>query len=124
MTDSKYVITILCSGEFRELPRAEWDALEGPKPSDPQLFVCNGCTMSPDEIRGKRAWPACVIHDYQYNKTSLSRKACDDIFRSNLRASLEMDGMNSLLARGFAWAYYRVVRWRGRAFYNGTGSPE
>lgn len=120
MTDT---IHIFCSGEFRALPSVIWTGLTGPKPSEPSEFICNGCTMSPDYILWKRAWPACVIHDYQYNHTSLPRKECDRIFRENLKFSLKADGLPFFLAAPAAFLYYRAVRRLGRGCYNGTGDP-
>lgn len=116
-------VVIFCSGELRTLPVAIWNALWGPKPPVPHEFICNGCTMSPDFLFGKRAWPACVIHDYHYNETSLSRLVADQLFRENLKISLKADGMPGFLAATLAWGYYRAVRRAGKSRYHGAGDP-
>lgn len=116
-------VDIFCSGAIRSLPRAIWDRLEGPKPDDPASYLNNGCTMSPDMLRGKRTWPACVLHDFHYNVGFMNRKQADDIFRRNLETCLKADGMLHWLAKLFAYFYYRVVRRAGAAFYNSMGDP-
>lgn len=114
---------VLVSGHYRELPIAIWKGLLGPKPEHPESFICNGCTMSPDFIRGKRTWPACVIHDYHYNVGAIDRADADTIFRENLKFCLKADGMLGWLADILAWFYYRAVRRAGRSRYNGLGDP-
>ena len=124
MTDTDYSTPILVSGELRYLPCAIWDGLEGPKPDVPAYFICNGCTLSPDYIRGKRTWPACVIHDYHYNSDlGLDRKEADAIFRRNLKFILKAEGTIGFIAATLAAFYYAVVRKAGRSRYNGTGDP-
>lgn len=118
------MIKVFVSGEYRELPKVIWEGLRGPKPEDPAAFICNGCTLSPDTIRGKRAWPACVLHDYHYNHGFVSRKQADDFFRHNLKFCLQADGMLGFLASGFAFIYWRAVRRAGRSRYNAGGSPD
>lgn len=123
MIHDDLTIPIFVSGQLRDLPRVIWDGMEGPKPEQPEHFICNGCTMSPDYIRGKRAWPACVIHDYQYNHTALDRSTADAIFRRNLAFCLKADGMPGFLAAILAAAYWLVVVRLGASFYNGGGKP-
>lgn len=117
-------VEVYCSGTIQNLPKVIWQKLEGPKPEDPASFINNGCTMSPDGIRGKRAWPACVLHDYHYNEGSLDRKEADSLFRRNLEFCLKADGMFWPLAKTFAFIYWRAVRRAGKAFYNAPGNPE
>lgn len=124
MTQDSGVVKIYCSGELREIPWALWANLWEPKPPRPDQFVCNGCSYSPDFLFGKAAWPACVIHDYQYNQTAVDRSEADAIFKRNFKYCLEAEGMPGWLAGAFAAIYYRVVRREGARFYNGKGKND
>ena len=113
-------LQVLVNGKLRLYSREAWDSLEGPKPENPTTYTrSNGCTMSPDYIRGKRTWPACVIHDYQYIDTGVDRRESDAIFRRNLKRYLRFDGMNRVSASIYAFTYWRAVRRLGGSFYHG-----
>ena len=113
---------VLVSGKYRFLPTALWDGLEGPKPENPAAFVCNGCTMSPDQLRGKEIWPACVIHDFQYGVESyVDRKDADAAFRRNISFLMKAQGVFAPLAWLISFTYWRAVRRAGRRFYSGSG---
>lgn len=118
-----YYTVVYCSGQLHHVPTALWDKLEGPKPADPASFINNGCTLSPDRIAGKPTWPACVVHDYHYNHTDLSREEADARFRRNLFACLKAYGTFTPVAWALAFFYWRAVRRAGRSFYNGSGDP-
>lgn len=115
-------ISILVSGEWRPIRRAFWDSLEGPKPPG-RAFKSNGCTFSPDYLRGKPVWPCCVIHDYHYNGGFVSREEADAILRRNICKLLRAEGMNRVSAFALSWAYWTGVRKGGRKFYNGALNP-
>lgn len=118
--NSPYV-KVYCSGRVRHVPVAVWDALQGPKPANPEYFLNNGCTLAPDSVGGKPTWPACVLHDYHYNYTQLDRKEADSLFRKNLQVCLEAYGTFVPVAWLIALFYWRAVRRAGRRFYHSTG---
>lgn len=115
---------VYVSGEIREIPDALWDGLHGPKPFFTELFVCNGCTLSPDHVFGKIVWPACVAHDYQYSAHStIDRAEADATFRRNLEWCLWAQGVLRPLAWIVAAFYWWGVRRTGRICYRGSGDP-
>jgi hypothetical protein len=114
---------VFVSGKIRQVPVTVWKALKGPKPEHPESFINNGCTLSPDNILGKPTWPACVIHDFQYNHTPVSRAFADAVFRDNLKTCLVAYGTFPPIAWVVALFYWRGVRRAGRHAYNGTRDP-
>lgn len=123
MIEERFYQPVYCSGKIRHVPLALWESLKGPKPEHPERFINNGCTLSPDNVGGKPTWPACVIHDYQYNHAPVSREFADAVFRDNLATCLKAYGTFPAIAWVLALFYWRAVRRAGRRFYNGTGDP-
>lgn len=108
---------LLVSGR-RRLVRREWyDPLEGAKP--PEYFESNGCSYSPDWLRGYLLWPACHLHDWAYDcggDWAARRQADAELYR-NLLALLLEQGASRWLAYRVAWVYWGRVRlWGARPF--------
>lgn len=116
--------SVYVSGEVRSIPDALWDGLHGPKPFYTERFVCNGCTLSPDNLFGKDTWPACVVHDYQYSRHStIDRAEADATFRRNMEWCLWAQGVLRPIAWVVAVFYWRAVRRGGGPHYQGLGDP-
>jgi hypothetical protein len=116
------VVNFRINDEIRGVERVLWLSLDGPVPDE--MFCCNGCTLSPDVLRGWRLWIACVVHDYHYHTLKplgegwRSRMEADAILRRNLRRVVLYDGGSLAQAERVAWLYWGRVRIFGRPAWN------
>lgn len=123
---SPWIVRIKVSGEIRTIHRNLWEKLEGPKPVDLLAFPSNGCTCSPDYLRGFAFWAACYLHDYHTTAASpvvMARREADTLLRRNIETLLLGQGCGYREARIYAYLYFRGVRAGGRHFYSGKGDP-
>lgn len=120
------IVSLKVAGAWRPLPASVWYQLHGPRP-DPRFGSKDGCTCSPDFWRGKPIWPACVIHDYHYqrggcrplgNGSWADRRDADSILRRNIRFLLRRQGLRRLEAGFVAWLYWGRVRIWGRDHFS------
>ena len=115
-------------GDLRGVAREWWNQLEGPRP--PDGYACDGCSWSPDWLRGWKLWPACAIHDYHYRTEALgvdagARARADAVLRANLRTLLRLQSAPAWRREAVAWAYWSRVRIYGaRSFNQGKGAQD
>lgn len=105
------------SGERRIVENELWESLDGPKP--PMDFACNGCTASPDYVRGVRMWIPCVIHDWHYSPKSriLNKFKVEYKFWKNIYKTARYDEKGRLASAGLATSYAAVTSKIGWPFF-------
>jgi hypothetical protein len=108
-------VPLKVSGEERWLFKTWWDILEGSQLVPPN-FESNGCSLSPDSIRGwigrYSLWAACHIHDWRYRvgKTWRERLRADAELRRNVVLLLRAQGCTRRAAQTIGWIYWVAVR--------------
>ena len=92
--------------------------LVGPKP--PPGFTGNGCTASPDYLRGVPLWVACRLHDWHYSgEAGVSRFLADHYFQRNLFRVCRAYGLGRFRSWVVSIHYSVAVRFLGWRNYRG-----